>query len=162
MLPTYAPLFVPALFQTIKDADPTMRASALSTLATACQLLRYSVGAFMQELLSALTAVLSHDQEAEVYSCWEILFSRHWLFYEHFTAVQVRRGAVHLLKLLLRGCGPALLRESATELAVIMRLLRRIEDVDPDDVTQYVVCALAFALCPDSPADTTRGSRWQS
>ena len=51
MLPKYVPLFLPTLFQTTKDPDPTMRASALSNLATTCELLRFAVSLFVQELL---------------------------------------------------------------------------------------------------------------
>ena len=66
MLPKYAPLFVPVLFRAVRDADEVVRASALSTLATVCQLLRFGVGHFLQELLACLVAVIGSDPEPQV------------------------------------------------------------------------------------------------
>ena len=42
-----------------------------------------------------------------------------------------------MLTLLLRGAGTELLHAHAGELTVVMRLLRRVEDGDLDDVTRY-------------------------
>lgn len=114
VLPTYAPMFIPILFQATRDEDATVRASALSNLATACELLRYSVGLFLQELLHCVTATINHDREE-----------------------QVRRGAVHVLTLLLRGFGRDALEAMPEELRDIMRALRRAASTDPDEITRY-------------------------
>ncbi|KAM3609903.1 uncharacterized protein V6R79_022209 [Siganus canaliculatus] len=63
-----------------RDLDQSVRASSLSNLGELCQRLDYALGPLTQELSSCLTALIKTEKEAEV-----------------------RRAAVHVITLLLRG-----------------------------------------------------------
>ena len=64
-LPHHAGMFLPALLAGTKDADPTIRASSLSSLGSMCQLLRFAVHSFLQELLECTRCILQTDREVE-------------------------------------------------------------------------------------------------
>ncbi|XP_073164411.1 transport and Golgi organization protein 6 homolog isoform X2 [Lepidochelys kempii] len=106
-----APL-IHAFLRGARDPDSTLRASSLSNLGELCQRLHFQLGSVVQEVTSCLTAVVKTDGEAEV-----------------------RRAAVHVVVVLLRG-----LNEEATEvlrdvLRDLYRLLKSVVASDRDEVT---------------------------
>uniref|UniRef100_A0A674JV88 Transport and golgi organization 6 homolog n=1 Tax=Terrapene triunguis TaxID=2587831 RepID=A0A674JV88_9SAUR len=106
-----APL-IHAFLRGARDPDSTLRASSLSNLGELCQRLHFQLGSVVQEVTSCLTAVVKTDSEAEV-----------------------RRAAVHVVVVLLRG-----LSEKATEvlrdvLRDLYRLLKSVVASDRDEVT---------------------------
>ncbi|KAM6300678.1 transport and Golgi organization protein 6 homolog [Aegotheles albertisi] len=101
-----------AFLQGARDPDSSLRASSLSNLGELCQLLGFQLGSIIQEVTSCLTAIATRDPEAEV-----------------------RRAAVHVVVLLLRG-----LSEKATEvlrdvLRDLYRLLKHVVAAEPDGAT---------------------------
>uniref|UniRef100_K7FQ13 Transport and golgi organization 6 homolog n=1 Tax=Pelodiscus sinensis TaxID=13735 RepID=K7FQ13_PELSI len=94
----YSAPLVQAFLRGARDPDGTLRASSLSNLGELCQRLHFRLGSVAQEVqvTSCLTAVAKTDPEAEV-----------------------RRAAVHVVVLLLRG-----LSDRATEVQVLRDVLR--------------------------------------
>ncbi|XP_075289446.1 LOW QUALITY PROTEIN: transport and Golgi organization protein 6 homolog [Opisthocomus hoazin] len=103
---------VQAFLRGARDPDSTLRASSLSNLGELCQRLGFQLGSIVHEVTSCLTAVAKTDPEAEV-----------------------RRAAVHVVVVLLRG-----LSEKATEvlrdvLRDLYRLLKHVATAEPDGAT---------------------------
>ncbi|XP_075017773.1 transport and Golgi organization protein 6 homolog isoform X3 [Calonectris borealis] len=103
---------VQAFLRGARDPDGALRASSLSNLGELCQRLGFQLGSIVQEVTSCLTAIARTDPEAEV-----------------------RRAAVHVVVLLLRG-----LSEKATEvlqdvLRDLYRLLKHVVAAEPDGAT---------------------------
>ncbi|CAM9433690.1 unnamed protein product [Bubo scandiacus] len=103
---------VQAFLRGARDPDGALRASSLSNLGELCQRLGFQLGSVIQEVTSCLTAIAKTDPEAEV-----------------------RRAAVHVVVLLLRG-----LSEKATEvlrdvLRDLYRLLKHVVVAEPDGAT---------------------------
>ncbi|KAM9269119.1 transport and Golgi organization protein 6 homolog [Cariama cristata] len=103
---------VQAFLRGARDPDGTLRASSLSNLGELCQRLGFQLGSIVQEVTSCLTAIARTDPEAEV-----------------------RRAAVHVVVVLLRG-----LSEKATEvlqdvLQDLYRLLKHVVVAEPDGAT---------------------------
>ncbi|XP_066493366.1 transport and Golgi organization protein 6 homolog [Tiliqua scincoides] len=101
-----------AFLRGARDPDSTLRASSLSNLGELCQILHFQLSAVVHEVASCLTAVAKTDPEAEV-----------------------RRAAIHVVVLLLRG-----LSEKATEvlqdvLLDLYRLLKSVVLSEQDEVT---------------------------
>ncbi|XP_025940620.1 transport and Golgi organization protein 6 homolog [Apteryx rowi] len=92
-----------------RDPDSTLRASSLSNLGELCQRLGFQLGSVVQEVTSCLTAIAKTDPEAEV-----------------------RRAAVHVVVLLLRGLsekGTEVLRDVLRDL---YRLLKHVAAAERD------------------------------
>ncbi|XP_068459994.1 transport and Golgi organization protein 6 homolog [Clinocottus analis] len=104
------PLIV-VFLQGTRDPDQSVRASSLSNLGELCQRLDYSLGALAQELSSCLTALIKTEREAEV-----------------------RRAAVHVITLLLRGLGDKTTQVLGDVLLDLYRALKWVVRSDPDDV----------------------------
>ncbi|KAM9374157.1 transport and Golgi organization protein 6 homolog [Phaethornis superciliosus] len=103
---------VRAFLQGARATDSSLRASSLSNLGELCQHLGFQLGSIIQEVTSCLTAIAKRDPEAEV-----------------------RRAAVHVVVLLLRG-----LSDKATEvlrdvLRDLYRLLKHVVVAEPDGAT---------------------------
>ncbi|KAM6353979.1 transport and Golgi organization protein 6 homolog isoform 2-T2 [Alca torda] len=103
---------VQAFLRGARDPDSTLRASSLSNLGELCQRLGFQLGSIIHEVTSCLTAIAKTDPEAEV-----------------------RRAAVHVVVVLLRG-----LSEKATEvlqdvLRDLYRLLKHVVVAEPDGAT---------------------------
>lgn len=101
-----------AFLRGARDPDSTLRASSLSNLGELCQRLGFQLGSVIHEVSSCLTAIAKTDPEAEV-----------------------RRAAVHVVVLLLRG-----LSKKATEvlqdvLRDLYRLLKHVVAAEPDGTT---------------------------
>ncbi|XP_061863209.1 transport and Golgi organization protein 6 homolog isoform X4 [Colius striatus] len=103
---------VQAFLRGAQDPDGTLRASSLCNLGELCQRLGFQLGSIIHEVTSCLTATAKTDPEPEV-----------------------RRAAVHVVVLLLRG-----LSEKATEvlrdvLRDLYRLLKHVVAAERDGVT---------------------------
>ncbi|CAN0240906.1 unnamed protein product [Pylaiella littoralis] len=95
------------------------RASCLSNLAEVCQLLRWSLGRFSQDVVDLGVGVLSMETGPSE------------------EATLARRGASFLLGRLLRGAGGDVLRVvPAAELRVTFRALKRAAEGDRDNITR--------------------------
>ncbi|XP_034389896.1 transport and Golgi organization protein 6 homolog isoform X2 [Cyclopterus lumpus] len=104
------PLIV-VFLQGTRDPDQSVRASSLSNLGELCQKLDYTLGPLAQELSSCLTALIKTEMEAEV-----------------------RRAAVHVITLLLRGLGDKTTQVLGDVLLDLYRALKWVVRSDPDDV----------------------------
>lgn len=97
--------------QGTRDLDQSVRASSLSNLGEVCQRLDYALGPLAQELSSCLTALIKTEREAEV-----------------------RRAAVHVITLLLRGLSNRTTQVLSDVLLDLYRALKWVVRSDPDDV----------------------------
>ncbi|KAM7002325.1 transport and Golgi organization protein 6 homolog [Tautogolabrus adspersus] len=98
--------------QGTRDPDQSVRASSLSNLGELCQRLDYSLGPLAQELSSCLTALIKTEKEAEV-----------------------RRAAIHVITLLLRGLSDKTTQVLRDVLLDLYRALKWVVRSDPDDVS---------------------------
>ncbi|XP_059192150.1 transport and Golgi organization protein 6 homolog isoform X2 [Centropristis striata] len=97
--------------QGTRDPDQSVRASSLSNLGELCQRLDYALGTLAQELSTCLTALIKTEKEAEV-----------------------RRAAVHVITLLLRGLSDKATQVLSDVLLDLYRALKWVVRSDPDDV----------------------------
>ncbi|XP_040895132.1 transport and Golgi organization protein 6 homolog [Toxotes jaculatrix] len=102
---------VGVFLQGTRDPDQSVRASSLSNLGELCQKLDYALGPLAQELSSCLTALIKTEKEAEV-----------------------RRAAVHVIALLLRGLSNKTTEVLSGVLLDLYRALKWVVRSDPDDV----------------------------
>ncbi|CAL8357795.1 unnamed protein product [Lota lota] len=105
------PLMV-AFLQGTRDEDPTVRASSLSNLGELSHRLDYALGPLAVELSSCLSALIKTEKEAEV-----------------------RRAAVHVITLLLRGLSDKTTQVLGDVLLDLYRALKWAVRSDPDQVT---------------------------
>uniref|UniRef100_A0A8C4ZJM2 Transport and golgi organization 6 homolog n=1 Tax=Gadus morhua TaxID=8049 RepID=A0A8C4ZJM2_GADMO len=105
------PLMV-AFLQGTRDQDPTVRASSLSNLGELSHRLDYALGPLALELSSCLSALIKTEKEAEV-----------------------RRAAVHVITLLLRGLSDKTTQVLGDVLLDLYRSLKWAVRSDPDQVT---------------------------
>ncbi|CAB1460296.1 unnamed protein product [Pleuronectes platessa] len=103
---------VGVFLQGTRDSDQSVRASSLSNLGELCQKLDYALGPLAQELSLCLTALIKTEKEAEV-----------------------RRAAVHVIALLLRGLSHKTTQVLSEVLLDLYRALKWVLRSDPDDVT---------------------------
>ncbi|XP_060694296.1 transport and Golgi organization protein 6 homolog [Hemiscyllium ocellatum] len=94
-----------------KDSDSTVRASSLSNLGELCQCLHFAIGSVIHEVTECLTAIVKTEQESEV-----------------------RRAAVHVITLLLRGLSEKTFQILDEVLRDLYRLLKYVNQSDEDEV----------------------------
>ncbi|XP_067854338.1 transport and Golgi organization protein 6 homolog [Heptranchias perlo] len=94
-----------------RDSDVTMRASSLSNLGELCQCLDFALGSVIHEVTACLVAIVKTEQEAEV-----------------------RRAAVHVITLLLRGLGEKAVQVLGDVLRDLYRLLKYVIQTDKDEM----------------------------
>ncbi|XP_036962015.1 transport and Golgi organization protein 6 homolog isoform X2 [Acanthopagrus latus] len=111
LAPRFGRPLVAILLQGTRDSDQSVRASSLSNLGELCQRLDYAVGPLAQELSSCLTALIKTEKEAEV-----------------------RRAAVHVITLLLRGLSNRTTQVLCDVLLDLYRALKWVVRSDPDEV----------------------------
>ncbi|XP_068941585.1 transport and Golgi organization protein 6 homolog [Petaurus breviceps papuanus] len=109
MVSKYREPLIHTFLRGVKDPDSSLRASSLSNLGELCQRLHFLLGPVVHEVTSCLIAVAKTDPEA-----------------------QVRRAAIHVVVLLLRG-----LSQKATEvlrdvLKDLYHLLKHVVRFEPD------------------------------
>ncbi|XP_071346556.1 transport and Golgi organization protein 6 homolog isoform X1 [Trachinotus anak] len=102
---------VAVFLQETRDPDQSVRASSLSNLGELCQRLDYALGPLAQELSSCLIALIKTEKQAEV-----------------------RRAAVHVITLLLRGLSTKTTQVLSDVLLDLYRALKWVVRSDPDDV----------------------------
>ncbi|KAM9808169.1 LOW QUALITY PROTEIN: transport and Golgi organization protein 6 homolog [Neosynchiropus ocellatus] len=95
-----------------RDPDRSVRASSLSNLGELCPRLGYALAPLAQELSSCLTALIQTEPEAEV-----------------------RRAAVHVVAVLLRGLADDATQVLTDVLLDLYRALKRVVRSDPDPVS---------------------------
>lgn len=103
---------VGVFLQGTRDPDQSIRASSLSNLGELCQRLDYSLGSLAQEITSCLTALIKTEKEAEV-----------------------RRAAVHVIALLLRGLSDKTTQVLSDVLLDLYRALKWVVRSDMDEVS---------------------------
>ena len=116
MTPAYLPLLLNALLCGIRDPDSYIRASCLSTLGDALEKARYAIGAnhALYEILATLSGAAKLDSSPEV-----------------------RRGAVGVIRNLLRGLGVDAIEALGGEvMKELYRLLKYVYETDRDDATR--------------------------
>ncbi|XP_077452713.1 transport and Golgi organization protein 6 homolog [Stigmatopora argus] len=94
-----------------RDPDQSVRASSLSNLGELCQRLDYALGPLTQELCSCLTSVIKTEKEAEV-----------------------RRAAVHVITLTIRGLSDKTTQVLRDVLLDLYRALKWVVRSDSDEV----------------------------
>ncbi|CAD7689084.1 unnamed protein product [Nyctereutes procyonoides] len=113
MVSKYREPLIHTFLRGARDPDSAHRASSLSNLGELCQRLDFLLGSVIHEVTDCLIAVAKTDSE-----------------------VQVRRAAIHVIVLLLRG-----LSQKATEvlrdvLKDLYHLLKHVVRLEPDDVAR--------------------------
>ncbi|KAF4010822.1 hypothetical protein G4228_002308 [Cervus hanglu yarkandensis] len=113
MVSKYREPLIHTFLRGARDPDSAHRASSLSNLGELCQRLDFMLGSVVHEVTACLIAVAKTDHE-----------------------VQVRRAAIHVIVLLLRG-----LSQKATEvlrdvLKDLYHLLKHVLCLEPDDVAR--------------------------
>nr|XP_034974798.1 transport and Golgi organization protein 6 homolog isoform X2 [Zootoca vivipara] len=95
-----------------RDLDGTLRASSLSNLGELCQILHFQLGSVVHEVTSCLTAIAKTDGQ-----------------------VEVRRAAVHVVVLLLRGLSTRAVEVLQDALLELYHLLKFVVRCEEDEVT---------------------------
>lgn len=113
MVSKYREPLIHTFLRGVRDPDSAHRASSLSNLGELCQRLDFLLGSVVHEVTACLIAVAKTDHE-----------------------VQVRRAAIHVIVVLLRG-----LSQKATEvlrdvLKDLYHLLKHVVRLEPDDVAR--------------------------
>ncbi|XP_056622852.1 transport and Golgi organization protein 6 homolog isoform X2 [Triplophysa dalaica] len=113
LAPHYGRPLIGVFLSGTRDEDSSVRASSLSNLGELCQRLDFSLGPLAQELSTCLTALIKTDREAEV-----------------------RRAAVHVITLVLRGLSDKTTQVLADVLLELYRALKWVVRSDPDEVAK--------------------------
>ncbi|KAB5574851.1 hypothetical protein PHYPO_G00213890 [Pangasianodon hypophthalmus] len=111
LAPHYGRPLIGAFLSGTRDNDSSVRASCLSNLGELCQRLHFSLGPLAQELSMCLTTLIKTEKEAEV-----------------------RRAAVHVIALLLRGLSDKTTQVLGDVLLELYRALKWVVRSDPDEV----------------------------
>uniref|UniRef100_U3JJP8 Transport and golgi organization 6 homolog n=1 Tax=Ficedula albicollis TaxID=59894 RepID=U3JJP8_FICAL len=101
-----------AFLRGARDPDSALRASSLSNLGELCQHLGFQLGSIIQEVTCCVTAIARTDPEAEV-----------------------RRAAVHVVVVLLRGLSEKVTEVLQDVLRDLYRLLKRVVTTERDAAT---------------------------
>ncbi|NXN90186.1 TNG6 protein, partial [Bombycilla garrulus] len=101
-----------AFLRGARDPDSALRASSLSNLGELCQHLGFQLGSIIQEVTCCVTAIARTDPEAEV-----------------------RRAAVHVVVLLLRGLSEKVTEVLQDVLRDLYRLLKHVATAERDAAT---------------------------
>ncbi|NWI46354.1 TNG6 protein, partial [Picathartes gymnocephalus] len=101
-----------AFLRGARDPDSALRASSLSNLGELCQHLGFQLGSIIQEVTCCVTAIARTDPEAEV-----------------------RRAAVHVVVLLLRGLSEKVTEVLRDVLRDLYRLLKHVVTAERDGAT---------------------------
>ena len=83
MLPVYAPLLMDGFLRGIQDANPDVRASSLANVGACCEILSWSVHAYIHEVIFAVLSVLGSNEKDQM----------------------VRRAAILVFALIVHGLG---------------------------------------------------------
>ncbi|KAG7333282.1 hypothetical protein KOW79_003417 [Hemibagrus wyckioides] len=111
LAPHHGRPLIGAFLRGTRDEDSSVRASCLSNLGELCQRLHFSLGPLAQELSICLTSLIKTEKEAEV-----------------------RRAAVHVIVLLLRGLSDKTTQVLGDVLLELYRALKWVVRADSDKV----------------------------
>ncbi|KAK3570445.1 hypothetical protein QTP86_019311 [Hemibagrus guttatus] len=111
LAPHHGRPLIGAFLRGTRDEDSSVRASCLSNLGELCQRLHFSLGPLAQELSICLTSMIKTEKEAEV-----------------------RRAAVHVIVLLLRGLSDKTTQVLGDVLLELYRALKWVVRADSDEV----------------------------
>jgi hypothetical protein len=114
LLPVHAPLLMDCFLRGIQDASADLRASSLANIGACCEILSWSIHAYIHEVLFAVLSVLSSSEK-------DIL---------------VRRAAILVFVLIVRGLGAVKLNQLAKGPLLIQMIerLRFLAQSDADDI----------------------------
>lgn len=116
MLPKYRDNLMNAFLSTARDPDPLIRASSLSNIGEICKCLQFSLSTYICEIFTCLNSCVKYDD-----------------------SVEVRRAAVLVITLLLRGLGNNAFQVVGDTLKDLYRILKHVYIVDKDDVVKVHV-----------------------
>ncbi|XP_060779781.1 transport and Golgi organization protein 6 homolog isoform X3 [Neoarius graeffei] len=111
LAPHYGRPLIGAFLSGTRDEDSSVRASCLSNLGELCQRLHFSLGPLAQELSMCLTTLIKMEKE-----------------------VEVRRAAVHVIALLLRGLSDKTTQVLGDVLLELYRALKWVVRSNSDEV----------------------------
>ncbi|XP_072169436.1 transport and Golgi organization protein 6 homolog [Diadema setosum] len=111
LAPHYQDLLLNTFLGGARHADGGVRASSVAQLGELCQLLRFSLGAVMHEIMDCVTSLIKTDPELEV-----------------------KRSAVQVLTLLLRGVGKDAIQVLDAVLRDVYRCLKQARGRTTDEV----------------------------
>nr|XP_007992025.1 transport and Golgi organization protein 6 homolog isoform X2 [Chlorocebus sabaeus] len=113
MVSKYREPLIHTFLRGVRDPDGAHRASSLANLGELCQRLDFLLGSVVHEVTACLIAVAKTDSE-----------------------VQVRRAAVHVVVLLLRGLSQKATEVLSAVLKDLYHLLKHVVHLEPDDVAK--------------------------
>uniref|UniRef100_A0A8C6RMG2 Transport and golgi organization 6 n=1 Tax=Nannospalax galili TaxID=1026970 RepID=A0A8C6RMG2_NANGA len=113
MVSKYREPLIHTFLRGVRDPDAAHRASSLANLGELCQRLDFLLGPVVHEVTACLIAVAKTDRE-----------------------VQVRRGAIHVIVLLLRGLSQKATEVLSDVLKDLYHLLKHVVRSEPDDIAK--------------------------
>ncbi|XP_021025541.1 transport and Golgi organization protein 6 homolog [Mus caroli] len=113
MVSKYREPLIHTFLRGVRDPDAAHRASSLANLGELCQRLHFLLGPVVHEVTACLIAVAKTDND-----------------------VQVRRAAVHVVVLLLRGLSQKATEVLSEVLKDLYHLLKHVVRLEPDDVAK--------------------------
>ncbi|XP_008068236.2 transport and Golgi organization protein 6 homolog [Carlito syrichta] len=113
MVSRYREPLIHTFLRGVRDPDGAHRASSLANLGELCQRLDFLLGSVVHEVTACLIAVAKTDRE-----------------------VQVRRAAIHVVVLLLRGLSQKATEVLSDVLKGLYHLLKHVVRLEPDDVAK--------------------------
>ncbi|OBS67278.1 hypothetical protein A6R68_04171 [Neotoma lepida] len=113
MVSKYQEPLIHTFLRGVKDPDAAHRASSLANLGELCQRLDFLLGPVVHEVTACLIAVAKTDND-----------------------VQVRRAAIHVVVLLLRGLSQKATEVLSDVLKDLYHLLKHVVRLEPDDVAK--------------------------
>ncbi|XP_021076083.1 transport and Golgi organization protein 6 homolog [Mus pahari] len=113
MVSKYREPLIHTFLRGVRDPDAAHRASSLANLGELCQRLHFLLGSVVHEVTTCLTAVAKTD-----------------------TDIQVRRAAIHVVVLLLRGLSQKATEVLSDVLRDLYHLLKHVVRLEPDDVAK--------------------------
>lgn len=113
MVSKYREPLIHTFLRGVKDPEATHRASSLANLGELCQRLDFLLGPVVHEVTACLIAVAKTDSD-----------------------VQVRRAAIHVVVLLLRGLSQKATEVLSDVLKDLYHLLKHVVRLEPDDVAK--------------------------
>jgi hypothetical protein len=113
MLPVIAPRFFDCFLRGVRDASPAIRASSLSNIGCMCETLRWALHPYIHEVVFAVRCVLQTELD-----------------------VLVRRAAVVVFSLVIRGMGDEVAALVRGELSEMVSVLSVLEAGDSDDLVR--------------------------
>ncbi|XP_063984187.1 transport and Golgi organization protein 6 homolog [Diachasmimorpha longicaudata] len=111
MAPAYKTTLINGFLCAVRDTDPMVRASSLSCLGELCNVLGFSLGNAVIEVLYCIGCIIETDKFPEC-----------------------RRAAVLVVTLLIRGLGKDVLGNLGSQLLPVYRALKHLRDNDDDPV----------------------------